>query len=71
MAGAVEGAIKVRVNAPPAEGKANEECVKVLARFFDVPKRSVRVIAGATSRKKIVEIAGIDAEEVARRIVGL
>ncbi|RJQ54130.1 MAG: DUF167 domain-containing protein [Actinobacteria bacterium] len=71
VAGTVGGALKVRVNAPPAEGKANEESVKVLADFFDVPKSSVRVIAGATSRRKVVEIAGIDAREAAHRLGGL
>ena len=68
VAGRIDGAIKVRVNAPPAEGKANEECVRVLARFFDVPKSAVRILAGASGRKKVVEIDGLDAADIERRL---
>lgn len=60
--------MKVRVNAPPSEGKANAECVRVLARFFDVPKSDVRIVAGLSSRRKVVEIAGLAPEDVARRM---
>lgn len=68
VAGLVGGAVKVRVNSPPAEGKANDECVKVLARFFDVPKSSVRVVSGGSSRRKVIELRGIDPDEVASRL---
>lgn len=71
VAGLSGQALKVRVGAPPAEGKANEECVKVLARFFHVPKSSVHVVAGASSRKKVVEMSSLEADGVAARLAEL
>jgi len=70
VAGVHGGAVKVRVNSPPAEGKANDECVRVLARFLGVSKSSIRVVSGASSRRKVVEIEGIDQAEVASRLKG-
>ncbi len=68
VAGLLGGALKVRVNAPPAEGKANEECVRILARFLHVPKSAVHVVTGASARKKVVEVSGIGAAELAERL---
>ena len=51
-------ALKVRLQAPPVEGAANEALVALFADRLGVPKRSVRVVAGATSRCKLVEIEG-------------
>lgn len=71
VAGVLGDAVKVRVNSPPAEGKANDECIRVLARFFDVPKSSVRVVSGGLSRRKLVEIEGIAAAQAESRISSL
>lgn len=51
-------ALKVRLQAPPVEGAANEALVILLAERLGVARRSVRVVAGATSRAKTVEIEG-------------
>jgi len=61
-------AIKVRLTAVPADGKANEALIGVLAAAFARPVRSVRIISGARSRAKIVEIDGIVAADVRRLI---
>lgn len=50
------GHYRVRVKAPPIEGKANEALVAVLAEYFDVPKRNVRLCSGRTSKQKMFEI---------------
>ena len=50
------GEITVGVMARPEKGKANKEIVKKIAKHFGVPKSFVRIISGATSRKKIVEV---------------
>lgn len=50
----------VRVRAVPYEGLANAACLEVLAEAFGVPRRAVRIIAGASARSKIVEIDGAD-----------
>ena len=51
-------ALKVRLQAPPVDGAANEALVSLLAESLAVPRRSIRVVAGATSRAKTVEIEG-------------
>ena len=51
-------ALKVRLQAPPVEGAANEALVALFADRLGLPRRSVRVVAGATSRGKVVEIEG-------------
>lgn len=54
------GVLKVRLTAPPAEGEANAQLVEFLAREFGVPKSSVRITRGASSRNKSVEIEGVE-----------
>ena len=56
VAGRHGGRIKVRLAAPPVDGAANDELVRFLAEAFGVPKRSVTIVGGATSRMKRVRI---------------
>lgn len=51
-----ENELHVSIKAPPREGKANEELIKTLAKFFKVPQSNVAIKHGTTGRKKIVEI---------------
>jgi len=60
--------VVVRVNAPPVDGAANDAVIAALAEALDVPKRDIRIAAGATSRNKSLEIAGLSREEIARRL---
>jgi len=57
---AVEGthgdALKVRLAAPPVDGKANAELLRFLADAFGVPLRSVALVRGETSRQKVVRV---------------
>ena len=57
-------ALKVRLQAPPVDGAANEALVTLLAERLGVARRSVRVIAGATSRSKTVEVNGTTEDAV-------
>lgn len=57
-------ALKVRLQAPPVDGAANDALVRVLADALGVSQRSVRVVAGATSRAKTVEIDGTTEDAV-------
>ena len=59
---------KVRVAAPPEDGKANDAVVRLLAQHLDLPDRSVTLVSGRSGRDKIVELAGIDSIEVERRL---
>lgn len=57
-------ALKVRLQAPPVDGAANDALVRVLADALGLSQRSVRVVAGATSRAKTVEIDGTTEDAV-------
>ncbi len=46
----------VRVKSPPVEGRANREMIEVLSDYFGVPKSRIRIVAGKSSRDKLVEI---------------
>ena len=57
-------ALKVKLHAPPVEGKANAELCSFLSGTLGLPKNAVRLDRGATSRKKIVVIEGLSAHEL-------
>ena len=59
---------KVRVSAAPERGRANDAVVDLLADSLGLQRPDVRVVAGATARDKVVEIAGLTFEEVERRL---
>ena len=58
------GALKLRVAAPPVDGKANEECRRFLAKLFEVSATSVEIISGDSSRDKVIRIRSISARRV-------
>ncbi|MEI6304755.1 MAG: DUF167 domain-containing protein [Candidatus Taylorbacteria bacterium] len=49
-----DGILKVRVNAPPERGKANERVVELLAEYFKLSKARIAIIRGHTNREKVV-----------------
>jgi uncharacterized protein len=59
-----DGAIKLRVAAPPVDGKANEECRRFLAKLLKVRATSVEIISGDSSRDKVIRIHSISARRV-------
>lgn len=63
IVGTLDGALKIRLAAPPVEGAANRELVKFLARICRVPKGSVGIIGGRTSRSKRMRIDGLGRTE--------
>ncbi|MGH9818593.1 MAG: DUF167 domain-containing protein [Pyrinomonadaceae bacterium] len=70
ISGEFDGALKVRIAAPPVDGAANAEIVKLFAKTLGVPKSSVEIVSGQTSKTKQMRITGITAEEF-RRILGV
>jgi uncharacterized protein (TIGR00251 family) len=64
------GALNVKLTAPPVDGAANEALVAMLAAWLDVPERAITIVNGVTSRAKLVEVAGVSAEQVQRRMDG-
>jgi uncharacterized protein (TIGR00251 family) len=63
--------LKVSVNAPPVEGKANAAVQRVLAESFGVPRSAVTILRGETGKRKTVRIAGVTAAVAMRLISGL
>ena len=66
--GVVEGALRVRLAAPPVEGAANRALVEFLADLLGVPKRDVAIVRGERGRQKLVRVRGLDADRVRRRL---
>lgn len=60
------GRLKVALQAPPVEGRANEALLRFLAAALGIPRRQILLAAGEHSRDKRVEVHGIDAAAVAR-----
>jgi uncharacterized protein len=65
-----DGTVKVRLTAPPVEGKANEALVRFLADVLDVATSKIEIVAGETGRDKLVTVLDLDAETVNQRISG-
>ena len=70
-AGIQDDALKLRITAPPVEGKANEACIRLLAELLGVKKAQVTIIAGHASRTKTVAVEGVKAAEIAALIAAL
>jgi len=63
-----DGVLRVRVAAPPHEGKANQALVALLAERLDVAPSRIRILRGHTSRQKLVAIEGMEAEAVRKAL---
>ena len=63
-----DGALEVRVAAPPVDGAANDELVSFLATTLGVPRRDVGLVRGASARIKRVEVRGLRLEDVRERL---
>jgi uncharacterized protein YggU (UPF0235/DUF167 family) len=59
---------RVRIAAPPERGRANEALCELLAGALEVPRDAVRVVAGHSGRRKVVEVDGLDSAEIERRL---
>jgi uncharacterized protein (TIGR00251 family) len=68
ITGELGGAIKVSLTAPPIDGKANAACIEFFAKLLKVPRSSVTIASGQNSRRKMIRVSGLSAEEVRKRI---
>ncbi len=64
IAGVIAGALKVRIQAPAVENRANEALCAFLAQLLKRPKSAVRLLSGEHGRNKRVEISGVTAPEI-------
>ena len=68
ITGEVGGAPKLSLTAPPANGRANEACIEFFANLLKVPRSSVTIATGRSSRNKVIRVAGVTAKYVRDRI---
>jgi len=68
ITGAIGNALKLSLTAPPIEGRANEACIEFLANLLKLPRSSVTIASGQNSRRKVIRVVGVSAEEVRKRI---
>jgi uncharacterized protein (TIGR00251 family) len=60
ITGEHNGALRIRIAAPPVEGAANQELIRLLAKSFKLPQNAVEIVSGAGSKTKVVRITGAD-----------
>ena len=68
LSGEREGALVVRLTAPPVEGAANEALARFLGKALGVAPSAVRVVSGLTGRNKVVRVAGVDPATARERL---
>jgi uncharacterized protein (TIGR00251 family) len=64
VAGMHDGCVKVRLAAPPVDGAANAALIEFVADALKIAKSRVRIVSGQTSRRKVVEVDGVSAEQL-------
>jgi len=62
-------AFLIRLNAPPVEGAANDALIAFLADTLDLPRRHLRIVSGEKSRDKRVGVTGLDAAQIAAKLI--
>ena len=68
ITGELGEALKLSLMAPPVEGRANEACIEFFANLLKVPRSSVTIASGQTTRRKVIRVAGITAEDLRKRL---
>ena len=68
ITGEVGDALKLALTAPPVDGRANRACIEFFANLLDVPRSSVTIASGETSRRKVIRVAGVSVHEVQKRL---
>ncbi|MGH7369368.1 MAG: DUF167 domain-containing protein [Candidatus Methylomirabilaceae bacterium] len=69
--GEFDGILRVRVTAPPLNGRANEACLRLLANAIDLPVSRLRIVSGEHARLKTIRIHQATAEFIRARIAGI
>jgi uncharacterized protein len=68
ISGELGDALKLSLTSPPVDGRANDACVEFISKLLKVARSSVTIAAGQTSRRKVIRVTGLDAEEVRKRL---
>jgi uncharacterized protein (TIGR00251 family) len=68
LAGFQNEALKLRITSPPVDGKANDECIRVISDFLRIKKGQVTIVGGHASRTKTIAVEGLTPKEVGARL---
>ena len=68
ITGKLGEALKVSLTVPPVDGRANAACIEFFAKLLKVPRSSVTIASGQTSRNKVIRVAGLTAQQVRERL---
>ena len=68
VVGPHNGLLKIKITAPPVDGKANECLVEFLSDILDIPKRDISIVRGETGRNKTVELRELTEEAVRKKL---
>lgn len=71
VSGLFDGCLKLAVQAPPVDGRANDEVLRYLAEILGLPLRQLSLVAGARGRRKQVAVAGLSANELRGKLLPL
>ena len=66
-----DGTVKVRLTAPPVDGKANKALIKYLSGIFEIPRSQIEILSGFKSRNKLLAIRGMDSVEIYNKLNGI
>ena len=69
IAGTIGDSLKLDLRAPAVDGKANQACIRFLADLLKVPRSSITIAAGTTSRNKVIRIVGVSLTAVERALI--
>jgi len=64
LAGESGGVLKLKIAAPPVDGKANQECRRFLAELLGIPRSAVEIVVGEASKTKVIRFRGVTEEQV-------
>ncbi len=70
ITGEVGDAIKLSLTTPPVEGRANEACIEFFVKLLKVPRSSVSIASGLSSRNKVIRVAAVSSQYVRERLQG-
>ena len=68
ITGELGDTLKISLTTPPVEGRANQACIEFFAKLLKLPRSSVTIASGQTSRNKVVRVAGLTARHVQDRL---
>jgi hypothetical protein len=68
ITGELGDSLKLALTAPPIDGRANQACIEFFANLLNLPRSSITIASGETSRRKIVRIAGLSVDDLRQRL---